>query len=287
LNSGPHRPELWAKPGGVVRSTCKSTGSGLGSRPLRSSVFPVDSRGFDREIDSLPNDEDAGAGSLVISSARCAATARAALHVPNRRVTTLAAGHSPWRGVRARLPHVDARACSASRMTSAAGRSGRASRASREHPFGGPAPLDPPALAGPEVGVGVALARLRVRAAAAAYAHVTGLDRPRLLPGRAVEVRLDCRRRTAETVGDLGDRPTLDLPEVVASATARRRSTTRAVISPEPSGIMLATPSRSAYVPSIQKPPSNPARTLCIRAGPTTQPPRTGSRGTGHERGRI
>jgi hypothetical protein len=95
LNRGPHRPELWAKSGGVVRSACKSMGSGLGSPPLRSSAFAVDSRGFGREIDSLPNDEDADAGSLVISPARCAATARAALHVPNRRVTTLAAGRSP------------------------------------------------------------------------------------------------------------------------------------------------------------------------------------------------
>jgi hypothetical protein len=70
-------------------------GSSLGSPPLRSSDVAVDSRGFGREIDSLPNDEDADAGSLVISPARCAATARAALQVPNRRVTTLAAGHSP------------------------------------------------------------------------------------------------------------------------------------------------------------------------------------------------
>ena len=65
-----------------------SRGSSLGSPPLRSSDIAADSRGFGREIDSLPNDEDAGVGSLVISRARCAATARAALHVPNRRVTT-------------------------------------------------------------------------------------------------------------------------------------------------------------------------------------------------------
>ena len=95
LNRGPHRPEFWAKSGRVVRSTCKSMGSGLGSPPLKSADIAVDSRGFGREIDSLPNDEDADAGSLVISRARCAATARAALQVPNRRVTTLAAGHSP------------------------------------------------------------------------------------------------------------------------------------------------------------------------------------------------
>jgi hypothetical protein len=50
--------------------------SGSGSPPLRSSVFAVDSRGFGREIDPLPNDEDVDAGALVISPARCAATAR-------------------------------------------------------------------------------------------------------------------------------------------------------------------------------------------------------------------
>jgi hypothetical protein len=40
-------------------------GSDLGSPPLRSSDMAADSRGFGREIDSLPNDEDAGAGALV------------------------------------------------------------------------------------------------------------------------------------------------------------------------------------------------------------------------------
>jgi hypothetical protein len=45
-------------------------------------------------MDSLPNDDAADAASLVAST-RSAATARAALHAPNRRVTTLAGGHSP------------------------------------------------------------------------------------------------------------------------------------------------------------------------------------------------
>ncbi|MHB8659928.1 MAG: hypothetical protein ACYC91_18690 [Solirubrobacteraceae bacterium] len=31
LNWGPHRPELWAKSEGALRSTCKSTGSGSSS----------------------------------------------------------------------------------------------------------------------------------------------------------------------------------------------------------------------------------------------------------------
>ena len=66
LNRGPHRPELWARSAGAVRSTCKSMGSGLGSPPPRSSDIAVDSRGFARGMDSLPNDDD-DAGSLVIS----------------------------------------------------------------------------------------------------------------------------------------------------------------------------------------------------------------------------
>ena len=81
--------------------------------------FAVDFRGFGREIDSLANDEDADAGSLVISPARCAATRWAALQVPHRRVTTLAAGTRARRGVRPPLPHVDACACATSRRTSA------------------------------------------------------------------------------------------------------------------------------------------------------------------------
>ena len=41
------------------------------------------------------DDEDTTPAPLVISPAGCAASARAALQVPNTRVTTLAAGHSP------------------------------------------------------------------------------------------------------------------------------------------------------------------------------------------------
>jgi hypothetical protein len=96
LNRGPHRPELWAKSAAAVESTWKSMGSGLGSPPLRTSDIAADSRGFGRETDSLPNDEDADTDSVgCISSPRCAATARAPLQVPNRRVTTLAVGHPP------------------------------------------------------------------------------------------------------------------------------------------------------------------------------------------------
>jgi hypothetical protein len=61
------------------------------------------------------------------------------------------------------------------------------------------------------VGVALAVARLRVGAAAAAHPLVARLDRPRLLPGGVVEVRLDRRRRATETVGDLPDRETLEL----------------------------------------------------------------------------
>jgi hypothetical protein len=54
-------------------------------------------------MDSLSNDEDTGAGSIDISRARFGATARAVPHVPNRRVTTLAAGHSPLTKARQRV----------------------------------------------------------------------------------------------------------------------------------------------------------------------------------------
>ena len=64
------------------------------------------------------------------------------------------------------------------------------------------------------VGIALAVARLGVSAAAAAHAEVPGLDRPGLLPGRVVEVRLDRRRRATETVGDLPDREALDLAVV-------------------------------------------------------------------------
>jgi hypothetical protein len=138
LNRGPHRPELWAKFPVAVRSTCKSMGSSLGSPPLRSSDIAADSRGFGREIDSLPNDEDTDAGSLVISPACSAAAARAALQVPNRRVTTLAAGHSPSARRATASPHVDARGYATSRRRWATSHSAIALNHRREHALGGP-----------------------------------------------------------------------------------------------------------------------------------------------------
>ena len=60
----------------------------------------------------------------------------------------------------------------------------------------------------------VAVAGLRVGAAAAAHPLVASLDRPRLLPGRIVEVRLHGRGRAAETVGDIPDRQALELAVV-------------------------------------------------------------------------
>src|SRR5256885_1627777 len=69
-----------------------------------------------------------------------------------------------------------------------------------DNTFARPPPLDRAWVAGLAVGVRVAVAvpRLGVRAAAAAHADVAGLDRPGLLPGRVVEVRLDRRRREPE-----------------------------------------------------------------------------------------
>ncbi|MGO9753943.1 MAG: hypothetical protein ACLP22_21170, partial [Solirubrobacteraceae bacterium] len=85
-----------------------------------------------------------------------------------------------------------------------------------EHPVTRPPRIDGAGVAGLAVRVDVALAvsGLRASAAAAAHALVAGLNRPRLLAGRIVEVRLDRRRRSPETVGDLCDREALDLAVV-------------------------------------------------------------------------
>ncbi len=101
-----------------------------------------------------------------------------------------------------------------------------------EHALSRPPTLDRAGVAGLAVRVGIALAvpRLSVRAAPSAHADVAGLDPPRFLAGGVVEVRLDGRGRAAEPVRDLPDREPLDfavVPRDRASATARRRSTTR------------------------------------------------------------
>jgi hypothetical protein len=61
------------------------------------------------------------------------------------------------------------------------------------------------------VGVVLAVARLGVGAAAEADADITRPNRARRLPSGVVKVSLDCRRRTAQVVGDLGDRQALSL----------------------------------------------------------------------------
>src|ERR1035437_7871231 len=87
-----------------------------------------------------------------------------------------------------------------------------------QHPVVRPAALDRAGVARLAVRVRVALSvpRLRVRATAAAHANVAGLDRPSLLTGRVVEVRLDRGGRAAKALGDLCDRQALGLP-IVAS----------------------------------------------------------------------
>jgi len=82
-----------------------------------------------------------------------------------------------------------------------------------EHPLPSPPTLDRTRMARLAIGVGVTLAvpRLGVGAAAAAHPLVAALDRPRLLPGRVVEVRLDRCRRATEPDGDLPDREALEL----------------------------------------------------------------------------
>jgi hypothetical protein len=82
-----------------------------------------------------------------------------------------------------------------------------------EHPLARPPTLDRTGVARLAIGVSVPLPvpRLGVGAAAAAHPLVVRLDRPCLLAGRVVEVRLDRRRRATETVGDLPDREALEL----------------------------------------------------------------------------
>jgi hypothetical protein len=46
LNRGPHRPELWAKSAGVVRSACKSVGPGASSPPLQNLGYSGRLPGF-------------------------------------------------------------------------------------------------------------------------------------------------------------------------------------------------------------------------------------------------
>ena len=83
----------------------------------------------------------------------------------------------------------------------------------RDHQLPRPPPLDRAGMAALAVRVRVALAvaRLGVRAAAPAHPLVAGLDRPRLLAGRVLEVRLHRRRGATQAIGDLrrstGPRP--------------------------------------------------------------------------------
>jgi hypothetical protein len=62
------------------------------------------------------------------------------------------------------------------------------------------------------VRIALAVARLRVSATAAAHALVAGFDRPGLLAGRVVEVRLDRRRRGPSIRSVISDSTGLPLP---------------------------------------------------------------------------
>jgi hypothetical protein len=142
------------------------------------------------------------------------AAERAARQLPNSVATTLADGHCPpVKRIRAsppRCPCVRPRPVIRRRQPSMELAPG-AHRV--EHPLASPATLDRAEMTALAVRVRVALAvaRLRVGAAAAAHADVAGLDRPRLLAGRVLEVRLHRRRGAAETVGDLPDREAFEL----------------------------------------------------------------------------
>jgi hypothetical protein len=112
-----------------------------------------------------------------------------------------------------------------------------------EHALAGPAPPDRARMAYLAVGVGVALAvaRLGVGAAAAAHADVARLDGPRLLAGGVVEVRLDRRGRAPRRSAIWAiERPSASR-KCRASATARRRSTTRSTAAAEAFSVMRAT----------------------------------------------
>jgi hypothetical protein len=190
LNRGPHPPEIWAKFWVVVRNTWKSDGLVVAPPPLGFADLAVDSRGLGSEIELLPNGDVADGDGLADASWLCRrAVARAAAQVPNRRVTTLAAGQSPDLSRSSATPprptRVRPRPVVGRRQPALAG----APVAHRvEHPLGRPAGLDRTGAARLAVRVRVALAvpRLRVRAAAAAHALVAGLDRPCLLAGRVL-----------------------------------------------------------------------------------------------------
>jgi len=149
------------------------------------------------------------------------------------------------------LPRVGARASATSRRRTAASRSGCATRASPRAPAHGSSGARWRRVAGLAVRVGVAfaVARLGVGAASAAHADVPGLDRPRLLAGRVVEVRFDRCRRATKAVGDLGDRQPLGLA-VVACQRDRAAALNHPVVLSEEAAELM--PSR--YCSSLHSP---------------------------------
>jgi hypothetical protein len=90
--------------------------------------------GLGSEIDLLPNRDVADGRRVGTATLSREAAARATAQVPNSRVTTLDAGHSPSGSRSSASPPAGVRACATSRMTLAAACRARATRASRRAP---------------------------------------------------------------------------------------------------------------------------------------------------------
>lgn len=159
----------------------------------------------------MPNDEDAGAGSLVISSARdhrAGGAPRAEQACDHARRSPLSLGEAG----ECLSPRAAARACATSRMTTVAGRNGRVAHRV-EHALLGPAAPSRPdgrACRGP-MGRPFRCAAGCTRRSPA-HPHVPSLDRPCRLAGRIVEIRLHCGFCATEPTRDVTDREALRIP---------------------------------------------------------------------------
>jgi hypothetical protein len=144
-------------------------------------------------MDSLPTDEDTADSSVDLSSTRAAATARAVPHAPNRRVTTLAAGHSASARCATASPPRQ-RACVRDQSYDVGSRPKASLPVAHrfEHALPGPPPLDRARMAALTVGVGVALAVPRLERLPERFGgrRFAPLDTPEWLDYEGVELVL-------------------------------------------------------------------------------------------------
>ena len=152
-----------------------------------------------------------------------------------------------------------ARACATSHRRTATCRTGGRWPSPRP-PARGSSALHRAGVAGLAVRVRVAfaVARLGVGAAAATHPDVAGLDRPRLLARRVVEVRLDGRRRAPEPVRDPSDREALGL--AVMARQSDRPTTLENPI--RDGGCHLARHARSRYLGNLVFSPRSASQRL-------------------------